>query len=59
MQEVKAQPAALTGQAGRIPAAMKAKPAILHATIEVKRADTGKVETYTITGTPVDESKEP
>jgi len=39
---------------------LQAKPAILTAVIEIKRAATGKVETYTITGTalPPEEPKE-
>ena len=52
-QEAKAQPAEVQGQAQRIPA-VKAQPAILTATIQVTRT-TGKVDTYTITGTPVQE----
>lgn len=47
-------PATLQGEAARIPAAVKAKPAILTATIHVTRAATGKVETYEIVGTAVD-----
>lgn len=39
---------------------MQAAPAVLHAVIEIKRAATGKVETYTITGTALpEEPKEP
>jgi hypothetical protein len=54
MQKAIAQPATMQGQAARIPAA-KAQPAVLQATIQIKRAATGKVEEYTITGTPVKE----
>jgi len=47
------------------PADLKAQPAIFHATIEIKRAATGKTETYQLTGTalppedPPAEQKEP
>ena len=51
MQEIKSQPAEVQGQAQRIPAAVKAQPAILRATIQVTRAATGKVEEYEIIGT--------
>lgn len=36
-------------------AELQAQPAIFHATIEIKRAATGKVETYTLTGTALPE----
>jgi hypothetical protein len=58
MQEIKSQPAVLLGQAQRIPAAVKAQPAVLRATIQITRAATGQVEEYTIVGTPISE-KEP
>lgn len=32
---------------------IKAQPAVLTAVIQIKRAATGKVEEYTITGTPL------
>lgn len=57
MNEVKSQPATVTGQAQRISAAEKARmalearPAILRATIQITRAATGKVEEYEIVGT--------
>lgn len=34
-------------------------PAVLRATIQIVRANTGKVETYELIGTPVQEDKEP
>lgn len=34
---------------------LPAQPAVLHATIQIKRAATGKVEEYKIVGTPVPE----
>lgn len=43
-------------------AELQAQPAILHAVIEIKRAATGKVETYKLTGTalpPEEPKKEP
>lgn len=57
--ELKAEPAAVSGQAGRISKAekdalaIKAQPAVLRATIHVTRKATGKTETFEITGTPV------
>ena len=51
------QPAEASGEAGRVPA-IKAQPAVLKATIQVTRKDTGKVDTYEITGTPVQPEKE-
>jgi hypothetical protein len=48
-------PATVQGVAGRIPAAkqleVKAAPAVLRATIQITRAETGKVEEYEIVGT--------
>ncbi len=48
-------PATVQGQAGRTPAAkpieVKAAPAVLRATIQITRAETGKVEEYEIIGT--------
>lgn len=32
---------------------IKAQPAVLHAVIQITRKATGKVEEYTITGTPL------
>lgn len=51
MEQIQAQPAVMQGTAERIPAAIKAAEAVLHATITITRAGTGKVEHYTITGT--------
>ena len=59
---VSAQPATVSGQAERIPAALKAQNAVLTATVQIIRAGTGKVEEYTITGTPLppeDKAPEP
>ena len=50
--ETKAQPAQVNGQAGRVPAAVKARDAVLRATIHVTRKATGITETYEIVGTP-------
>jgi hypothetical protein len=33
---------------------LQSKPAVLHATIEIKRAATGKVDVFHLTGTPVE-----
>lgn len=38
---------------------LKSSEAVLHATIHITRAATGKVETYQLIGTPVAEEKEP
>lgn len=57
MSELKASEAEMAGQAARIPA-LKAQNAIATATIQVTRAETGKVEEYTLTFTPVPEQKE-
>ena len=62
--DLRAQPALLHGEARRISAeekaemALKAQPAILRATIHITRADSGKVETYEITGTSLPDDKE-
>lgn len=40
-------------------AELQTAPAVLHATIQIVRANTGKVETYELIGTPVEEDKEP
>jgi hypothetical protein len=60
MNEVSAQPATVSGQASVIRKAdvqhaINAQPAILRATIEIKRAATGKTEVYEIVGTPLKE----
>ena len=57
--ELKSQPAAMSGQAQRIPAALKAQNAVLHATIHITRKATGLTETYEITGTPLPETDQP
>lgn len=55
-----AQPAAMSGQAGVVRKAdkdrmaLKAAPAIFTAEVQITRAATGKVEHYTITGTPAE-----
>lgn len=51
MNELKAEEASASGQAARIPAALKAQQAVLTATIQITRKDTGKVEEYQIVGT--------
>jgi len=43
-------PAEMRGEAARIPAAIKARPSVLRATIQITRAATGKVEEYQIVG---------
>ena len=59
--ELNAMPAEVHGNAGRVSAADKAannlgaSPAVLTAQISITRKATGKVEHYTITGTPVKE----
>ena len=50
MNEIKANDAVVSGQAERIPAALKAQQAVAHAVIHVTRKDTGKVEDYTLVG---------
>lgn len=57
--EVKAEPASVSGQAGRISkadkeAALAAQPAVLRMTVEVTRAGTGKKEVFELIGTPVE-----
>jgi hypothetical protein len=64
MIELKSSEASIGGVARRISAAEKAQmainamPAILKATIHIKRAATGAVETYDITGTPVEKEQD-
>jgi hypothetical protein len=57
MSDAQAQPAAVQGQASviRKGQAVEAEPAVLRATIEIKRAATGRTEVYEIVGTPVKE----
>lgn len=63
--DLQAQPAVIGGEARRISKeekdalALKARPAILKATIHITRAATGAVETYEITGTEADPSNTP
>lgn len=57
-QQIKSEPALLRGTAQHIPAAMKAAPAVLRATIQITRAATGKVEEYEIVGTPAEQPAE-
>lgn len=49
--EVKAQPASVSGEAQRIPAAVKAQAAVVRATIHITRKATGLTETYELVGT--------
>jgi hypothetical protein len=59
MIELQANSASATGEAARIPASVQAAPAVLQATIQITLAATGKVEEYTIIGTPLQsETKE-
>ncbi len=56
--ELKTGDAAVSGEASVIRAAdkpqidLKAQPAVITGTIQIKRAATGKVETYQLVGTP-------
>ena len=59
MSELQAPEAVVSGQAQRIPAALKAQQAVMHATIQVTRAETGKVETYDLTFTPLPADQQP
>lgn len=36
---------------------VKAQPAVLQMVVEIKRAATGQVDTYTLTGTPIQEKE--
>lgn len=56
MNDLKTEDAQMSGQAQRIPAALKAQSAIAHATIQITRAETGKVEEYELTFTPLPEN---
>ncbi len=58
MSELNASEAVMAGQAARIPAALKASSAVITATIQVTRAETGKVEEYTLQMTPLDDQQE-
>lgn len=57
MNEIQAAEAVVSGQAERIPAALKAGQATMTATIQITRAQTGKVEEYNLTFTPVPEDQ--
>ncbi len=46
-------------QPQQAPNNVAAKPAVLHATLTIKRKATGKVETYQIVGTPVPAKQQP
>ena len=59
MNEIKASDAAVSGQAGRIPAALKAQQAVAHAVIHVTRKDTGKVDTYNLDFFPLPADQQP
>lgn len=59
MSELQASEAAVSGQAERIPAALKAQGAIAHATIQITRAATGKVEEYQLAFTPLPADDQP
>lgn len=59
MTELKSDESQVAGQAQRIPAALKAQQAIAHATIQVTRAATGKVEEYQLTFTPLPADDQP
>ena len=56
MSELKAPEATMAGQAARIPA-LKAGESVVTATIQITRAQTGKVEEYNLTFTPVPEDQ--
>lgn len=57
MNEVKASDASVSGQAERIPFALKAQQSVMTAQIQITRAGTGKVEDYTLTFTPIPEDQ--
>lgn len=59
MNEIKASDAAVSGQAERIPAALKAQQAVAHAVIHVTRKDTGKVDTYNLDFFPLPDDQQP
>lgn len=59
MNEIKANDAVVSGQAERIPAALKAQQAVAHAVIHVTRKDTGKVDTYNLDFFPLPEDQQP
>lgn len=57
--EIKSGDAVMTGQAARIPAALKASEAQMTAQVQIIRAGTGKVEDYTLTFTPLPDNEQP
>lgn len=59
MNELKTEDAQMSGQAQRIPAALKAQGAIAHATVQITRAATGKVEEYQLAFTPLPADDQP
>jgi len=59
VNEIKANDATVSGQAERIPAALKAQQAVAHAVIHVTRKDTGKVDTYNLDFFPLPEDQQP
>lgn len=59
MTELKSSDSTMSGQAARIPAALKAQQAVMQATIQITRAETGKVEEYKLDFTTLpDQPKE-
>jgi hypothetical protein len=59
MNEAKSDPAVVRGEAAVVRKnSAQAQPAVLHMTVEITRAATGKVEIYQIVGTPIPETKE-
>ena len=59
MNELQAPEASVSGQAVRIPAAMKAQESRLTATVQITRAATGKVEEYQLEFTPLPADEQP
>ncbi|HOV56824.1 MAG TPA: hypothetical protein PLN91_03015 [Rhodanobacteraceae bacterium] len=59
MNELQAPEATMSGQAARIPAALKAQPGQMTAKIQITRAATGKVEEYQLAFTPLPADDQP
>ena len=59
MNKLQAPEASVSGQAARIPAALKAQSGTLTATIQITRAATGKVEEYQLEFTPLPADEQP
>ncbi|MBS0330806.1 MAG: hypothetical protein JSR30_13195 [Proteobacteria bacterium] len=59
MTELKSDESQVAGQAQRVPALLKSQHAIAHATIQVTRAATGKVEEYQLTFMPLPADDQP